>query len=152
MVRDRDHGHPVLAVQPVRDLQHLASSEWIEHGRRFVQHQHARPHGQHARDADALFLPARQQVWRAMSQRLHVHALQRPVHAPHDLVVWQPQVLRAKGHVFFHDGRDDLVVGDLKDHADRRADVAQVRSLARQPVTHEHAPLARRKQRVQVFG
>ena len=38
----------LLAVKAAGYVQHLLASQWVEHGRRFVQHQHSRLHRQHA--------------------------------------------------------------------------------------------------------
>ena len=60
----------------------------------------------------------------------HADFFQRIVHALSDFFCGYTQVLRTKGDVFFDDGRDQLVIRILKDHADLLPDVPDMLHVA----------------------
>ncbi len=146
---DRD---ALLAVEPPRNRQHFGAAQRVEHRRGLVQHQHVGLHRQHARNADALLLPAGKLMRGALAIGLHLHAVERPIDAAQNLRARHAQVFRAKGDILLDDGRHDLVVGVLEDHADRAANVAQAGALLGVPGFDPHVAAVGQQQRIEMLG
>jgi hypothetical protein len=132
-VRHRHDRDALLTVEPPHNRQHFGAAERIEHCCCLVQHQHVGLHRQHAGDTDALLLPAGKLMCGALTILLHLHAVERPIDAAQNFWPRHAQIFRAKGDILLNDGRYDLVVGVLKDHADGVADGAQAGALLRVP-------------------
>ena len=94
------------------------SLDRIETGRRLVEHEDRRPHGQHARQAHPLLLAEAQVMDWPPAERQGIDGGQRFLDAAGDLVVGQAQVSRAEGHVLLDRGGEELIGRILEDHAD----------------------------------
>src|SRR5450759_3256538 len=77
---------------------------------------------------------------------------QCPVDSGPQFVPRHAEVLRAEGHVLLDYGGDDLVVRDLKHHADGRANGDDVVGLLGVQAANEHVALCGEQQGVEVFG
>ena len=69
-----EHGEPVLAAQPVDEVEHLLGVAEVERGRRLVEQQHPRLLGERPGEDGALLLPAGQRGQRPVGQRVEVRA------------------------------------------------------------------------------
>ena len=90
----------------------------VEHGRRLVQHDYLRLHGDNTGDGDALLLPAGEEMGGVLAQLIHADLRERRVHAAAYLLRRHAEVFRREGHVVLNDVRNDLVVRVLEHHAD----------------------------------
>ena len=78
VVGDIEHGQVrQVAVQPRELLDHVAADLRIERRQRLVEQQHARTHGERARDGDALLLAAGEFARIARGEFLHADHAQR---------------------------------------------------------------------------
>ncbi len=117
-VSRHDHGDPLLLVQILEEVHEGVHPHRIEAGGRLVQDDHLRPHRQHPRHADPLFLPVGKGVDRLAGEFLHLHLVQRPVHPLLHLPGRQPHVDRPESDVLLDGGGEELIVGVLEDDAD----------------------------------
>ena len=126
IVGDGHHRDAHVPVQPVDGLHHLLPAPGVQHGGGLVQDDAVGAHGHHPGDGHPLLLPARQVVRGALAQLVDAGHLHGVVDAAAHLAGGHAQVLQGKGHVLFHHGGHDLVVGVLKDHAHLLADVVEL--------------------------
>ncbi len=63
-LRNHDDRHAAFAVKSKNGGEHFLAPPGVEHGGRFVEHEHLRLHGEKTRNGDALFLPAGKRVAR----------------------------------------------------------------------------------------
>jgi len=151
-VRDEHHRDARLAVELGDSRKHLAAALRVEHGSRLVEHDAARPHGDDARNGDALLLSAGQKMRRVLAVVVHADEPERLVHAAADLVRGYAEILGREGDILLHHVGDDLVVGVLEDHADAAADLQQQILIPRVHAVDRHAATLRQQDRVEVFG
>ena len=123
MVGDEHNGDALFPVQPDDGVQNLLTASRVQHGGWLVQNDAARLHGDDAGNGDALLLSAGEQMGRVGAVFVHSDRFQGVVHAAADLLRRYAEILRRKGHILLHHVGDQLVVGILKDHANRAADV-----------------------------
>ena len=110
-----------------QDLGELAPAGRVQVGRRLVQHQDLRPHGQHGGDRDPAALAERQVVRRPVAVRGHADRGERLVDPGAQLGAAQAEVGRAERDVLGDRRHEQLVVGVLEDDADPAADLGQPR-------------------------
>ena len=118
---DQDHGDPVLSERP-DDLHDLPASFWIQHRRGLVKNNTLRTHSHDACDSDSLFLTAGEHMRRFLPQFIDSHALHRIVNPAPYLLCGNSQVFRSESYIILYHGRDQLVIGILKDHPRAAAD------------------------------
>ena len=139
---DHDDRQPACCVQVPNHLQNAVSSRGVQPGGRLVQNEHARPHGQHARDGHTAHLPAAELEGRALGHLVVVqaHLQHRPAHAPVDLLRIQPHVAGAEGDVPGHGLLKQLVFRILEYQPYLFAHLQQAYALLGQvqPI-HHHA-------------
>ena len=98
----------------------------VQHGGGLVHNKAVGPHGDNARNRDALLLAAGQLVRRSLALFIDARQLHGLVDAGADLLGRHAEVLRRKGYVLLDDGRHDLVVGVLEHHADLLAHIVEM--------------------------
>ena len=151
-MRDIYDSNAFLAVQTANCVQHFRSANGVEHGGGFVQNQTTRLHSQHAGDRNPLLLAAGQQM-RSMQPILrHSHHGQGLIHAPADLGRRQAQVLWPKGHIFLHNGCDNLIVRVLKHHAHPLANVPDSAGIFGINPVNDASSRAGNQQCIQMLG
>ena len=119
---DRDARRPQLAD----GFHDLRAAMGVQHGGGLVHNKAVGPHGDNARNRDALLLAAGQLVRRSLALFIDARQLHGLVDAGADLLGRYAEVLRRKGHVLLDDGRHDLVVGVLEHHADLLAHIVEM--------------------------
>ena len=152
MVRDEHDRDALLAAQALDGVNDLAPALRVEHRRRLVEHDALRAHGDHARDGDALLLPAGEQVRRVRAVFIHPHLPQRLIDAAANFIRRDAEVFRRERHVLLDHVRDDLVVRVLKHHADAAPDLQQQRLILRIHAPDVHATALRQQNGVKMLG
>ena len=103
-----------LGVEFVQKVQNLPAVLEIEHGGGFVEDENLAPHGQDSGEDDFLLLPSGEEVGGMIPVFLHPHPSQALLHLADNVRGFQPQIFQAESHIFFHDGRNDLIFGVRK--------------------------------------
>ena len=123
VVRDH-HDRGAALVHAFDDREHVGARLRVEHRRRFVEHEHAAVHGEHAGDRDTLLLAAAHGGGVGVAQAVHAHRAERIVHTAADQRRRHVEVLRAERHIRGHGRGHNLVFGVLEHDADRAARLA----------------------------
>ena len=146
-------GHDGDARRPqlVDGFHDLGAAVGIQHGGGLIQHQAVGPHGDNARDGDALLLAAAQLIRRSIAFFVDAGQLHGLVDAGADLLRRYAEVFRRKGHVLFNDGRYDLVVGVLEHHADLLTYIVEVVLVAGVHALHEDSSGLGQQNRVEML-
>ena len=152
MVGDEHDRHAALAAETRDGGDDLVAAARVEHGRGLVKDDDPGPHGDDARDRDALLLSAGEKVRGMGAVFVHADLLQSLVHALADLRARHAEVFRGEGHVVLNHVGDKLVVRVLEDHADAAADLKNLVLLAAvDPVDNDAAGIGR-EDRVHMLG
>ena len=130
----------------------LCASVGVQHGGGLVQNQAVGPHGDNARNGDALLLPAGQLIRRCLALFVDACQLHGLVDAGADLRRRHTQIFRRKGDVFLHDGGNDLVVGVLEHHAHLLADIVEMLLAAGVHILHQHGAGFGQQNGVEMLG
>ena len=145
---DRDTGLPQLADR----FHDLTAAVRVKHGGRFVQNKAVRPHGDNARNGNALLLPAGKLVGGSITLFIDACQLHGLVNAGADLLRRNAEVLRRKGDILLHDGGNDLVVGVLEYHAHLLAHIVEMILVAGVHPLDQHRARLGQEDRVEVLG
>ena len=145
---DRDTGLPQLADR----FHHLTAAVRVKHGGRFVQNKAVRPHGDNARNGNALLLPAGKLVGGSITLFIDAGQLHGLVNAGADLLGRNAEVLRRKGDILLHDGGNDLVVRVLEYHAHLLAHIVEMILVAGVHPFDQHRARLGQEDRVEVLG
>ena len=119
VVRRQDDGLPGIH-QGVDHLDHLGRHPRIQSGRRLVQYQYVRIHGERTRQRDPLPLSVGQVYGGTVAVLQHPDLAQRVHYPPLDLLLGKPHVQRTERHILLHGGGEYLLVRVLDHHAHRR--------------------------------
>ncbi len=111
---DHQHGHAFIR-QAAHHVQRILSTGRVETGKRFVQQQDARTHGQHPGQGHFLLFAAGEVESLAAAQGGDFQIIQGFVRPLDDLGARQAQVLQAKSDLVEHLGAQDLALRVLKD-------------------------------------
>ena len=87
-----------------------------------------------------------------MAVLLHPHQGQGFIDAAADLIGAQPQILRAKSHIFFDGCSHDLIIGILEDHPYLLADGPQLFPILCVLSPHDYIAAGRQEQCIEKFG
>ena len=131
------HDGGAARLQLIENRHDLAARDRIEHGRRLVEHDHRRQHGQRAGDGDALLLAAAHQGRIRGAETGHIDRVQRIGDATSDIRARHAEILRAERHIVLDHRRDDLILRILEHRADTAAR-ATVRIRVRPGPIREH--------------
>ena len=138
VVRGNQHG----LREFVQQVHQLAATARIEAGSGLVEHEQLRLHRQHGGDGDALLLADAEMVRDAVHVVAHIHGSECITHARAHFLLGQALVNRAERDVVEHRGREELVVGLLKNQADGGAHLDEVGLRAVRHVDAADAHLA----------
>jgi len=105
----------------------------VELGRRLVEQDELRPHGQGGREADPLQLPAGELVRAPPGQVLRADCPERAVHPWPDLRGRGAEVLEPERDVVAHERHEDLILRILEDRRDGAREVGRARMSRVQP-------------------
>ena len=136
----------------VDGLHHLLPAPGIKHGGGLVQDQTVGPHGDHARNGNALLLAAGQVVGRTLPVLVDARHLHRFIHAAAHLLRRHAQIFQRKGDIFLHHGGNDLVVRALEHHAHGLADIVDLVLVFGVHPFHQHSAALRQEDGVEVLG
>ena len=120
LLLDDDYGDAVLAVDLAQSVKHECGACRVERCRGLVEHEHIGRHGDNRGNRDLLLLSARKRSNLAVTQVTNADGRQRLTDAFFDLVVRHAEVLEAKEHLVFNDGRNHLGI-DILQHASHHA-------------------------------
>ena len=152
VVGDQNHRDAKLLVQGPDGFEDLPAAPGIQHGRGLVHHNTVRAHGNDSRNGHPLLLAAGELMGGVLPVLIHSHRLEGLIHPPADLLGGNANVLQPKGHIFLHNGGDDLVVRVLKDHPHLLTDVIEaLLVLGIHPFDIDLAPHGQ-KDGVKMFG
>ena len=130
----------------------LLAAIWVQHGRRLIQHNTFRPHGNYSRNRHPLFLTAGELIRRAVTVLRHSYLLQSIVHPLPDLFRRHAQILRAEPDILFYHRCNDLIVRILKHHTCTLADIPQLIFVLRIPSSDPHRAASRNEKCIDVLG
>ena len=139
-------------MEALHGLHEAAAAYGVKHGGRLVEDKAAGLHGQGAGYGDALLLPAGEKMWGEVPIFLHADAGQRVRDPLTDFVRWDTEVLRAEGHIVLYDGRYNLIVGVLKDHADGLSYLPQLVRVGGIPAVYGDAALCGEQDGIEMLG
>ena len=117
---------------PGQQLQELSPGAGVEVGRRLVEHEQLRPHGEDGGDRRPPALALRQRVGGAARRARQAHRGEGVLDPRGNLVAAQSQVERPERHVLAHGRHEQLVVRVLEHEADPRPQRPRVRRAHRQ--------------------
>ena len=126
-VLGEQHGHPEVVHQPGEGGEHLLGGGGVERGRRLVEHEQPRVHGEHRPDRHPLLLAARERAQLAGSEVGHAEQVERLLHAAAHRGLRQPQLLHAVGQLLLHGVGDEAGERVLAHVADRVGALARRR-------------------------
>ena len=150
-VGDAHDGHAAL-VERLADAHEPTAAARVEHGRRLVEHEDFRLHGERACDGDALFLAARKRIGFVRFEPDEADLAKRLAHASCDFGGFDAEVFRAECNVVFDEGGHQLVVGVLEHHAGGGADGVKRAFVGGVHGVDAHASLIGDEQGVDMFG
>ena len=113
-----DDGDAERTVCLAQGLEDQRGAGGVERRGGFVEHEHARTHGEDGGDGNLLLLAARKRGDLAVAQVADADGLERLAHTLLDLVVRNAKVLQAKKHLVLDDRGDHLCVDVLQHAAD----------------------------------
>ena len=134
------------------NIHNLLPAVGIQHGRRLIKDNALGPHGHYACYGNPLLLPSGKQMGGFLSLLIHVYSIQGFVHPLSDFTRFHSQVLRSEGYVILHDGRYQLIVGVLENHARRLSDLPNLIRVRRIPTLNVNNSLRRYQETVYVFS
>ena len=148
IMRDVNHGD-AAALERARNALDRLSAVGVEHGRRLIEQQDLRIHGERAGDGDALLLPAGKIRGVCLRQVAHAHGCQGGIDALDNLLTRNAQVFRAKGDVVCDDAGGHLVFWMLEHHGCPRADRHGVSGIQRAFAQNANVSRCGQNQRVE---
>lgn len=110
-----------------------------------IEHDDLRLHCDNTGYCNALLLTAGEQVRRMLPELVHIHLLERIVHAAAYLLRLDAEIFRCESNIILNDVCDDLVIGILKNHADGTADIKEPVLVGGSYSVNKHLALRRGK-------
>ena len=146
------HNGNACIPQVADGFHYLGAAAGVQHGSGFIQNQAVRPHGNHARDGNALLLTAGKLVRRFIALFIDPRQLHGVIHAGAHFPGGHAKVFQRKGNVLFHHGGNDLVVRVLEHHAHFLANVVQLFIGAGVHIFHQHGAAFWQQNGVKMLG
>ena len=117
LVRNIDNGNAFVLIKMKYRIDNILASFRIEHGCWLVKDNAFGFKSDNAGNRDALLLSARQAMRCVLSVRKHAHISKSLFHSRPDFWSRHSNVFKAKGHIFFDDSCNNLVIWILENHS-----------------------------------